>query len=125
MDDSGSILAVPIRLTLFDTLGDTTTQVLSDSGRTTEGFKHIFIWGNVYIKNQEGLIVKSQSLWWDKASRKVGSDDFVEIRNPDGNVLRGKGLDASDSFSWWTLRENVSGEFPNFQDRVTAHEDTL
>ena len=125
MDETGSILAVPVRLTIFDTLGDTTTQVFSDSGRTTEEFKHIYLWGNVYIKNQEGLIVKGQSLWWDKASRKVGSDDFVEIQNPDGNVLRGKGLDANDSFSWWTLRENVSGEFPNFQERMTADEDTL
>ena len=125
MGDSSTILAVPVRFTIFDSLGDTATHVLSDSGRTTEEFKHIYIWGDVIIRSQDGLIVKSQSLWWDKTSRKVGSDDFVEIQNPDGNVLRGKGLDASDSFSWWTLRENVSGEFPNFDDWGTANEDTL
>lgn len=122
LDDTSSMLVVPVRMSIFDTVGIKTTRVLSDSGRTTKELERFFIWGNVHIKNWDGLIVKGQSLWWNKATRKVGSDDLVEIRTPDGDVLRGKGLDANESFSVWSLRKQVSGEFPNFKDQVEPDE---
>ncbi len=122
LDDTSSMLVVPVRFNFYDTLGKKTTLVLSDSGTTTKELEKFFLWGNVYIKNWDGLIINSESLWWNKIARKVGSDDFVEIRTPSGDVLRGKGLDASESFSWWTLRKNVSGEFPNFKERLESDE---
>ena len=122
LEDTSSMLVLPVRMNIFDTTGTKTTHVLADSGRTTKEMKHFFLWGNVYIKNYDGQIIKSESLWWDKMTRKVGSDDFVEIRTPGGDVLRGKGLDATETFSQWTLRKQVSGEFPNFKDRMDADE---
>ena len=123
LDDTSSMLVVPVRLSIFDTVGQKTTRILSDSGRTAKEMARFFIWGNVFIKNWDGLIIKSQSLWWDKPTRMVGSDDFVEIRTPDGDVLRGKGLDATESFSWWSLRKKVSGTFPNFKERMGSDEE--
>lgn len=116
MDDSSKTLVVPVRLTVFDSSGVNETKVFSDSGHTAEDLNKFFIWGNVDVRNWDGLRIRSQSLWWDKSKRVVGSDDYVKIITPGGDVLKGKGLDASENFSWWTLRKNVSGEFPNFKD---------
>lgn len=123
LEDTSSMLVVPVRMSIFDTLGTKSTRVLADSGLTKKELIEFFIWGNVYIRNYDDQIIKSESLWWNKATRKVGSDDFVEIRTPEGDVLRGKGLDATESFSSWSLREMVSGEFPNFKERMDSDED--
>lgn len=122
ISDTGSMLVVPVRLLIYDTLGEKTTRVLSDSGTTTKTLERFFLWGNVHVKNWDGLIIESESLWWNKVSRLVGSDDFVQIKTPNGDILRGKGLDASESFSWWTLRKSVSGEFPDFKKRMESDE---
>jgi hypothetical protein len=37
-------------------------------------------------------------------------------------VMRGRGLDATESFSSWTLRSSVSGQFPNFRERMEKDE---
>lgn len=123
LEDTSSMLVVPVRMSIFDTLGTKTTRVLADSGLTKKELVEFFLWGNVYIKNYDGQIIKSETLWWNKITRKVGSDDFVEISTPEGDVLRGKGLDATETFSSWSLRERVSGEFPNFQERMESDED--
>ncbi len=123
LEDTSSMLVVPVRMSIFDSLGTKKTRVLADSGRTKKDMVHFFLWGNVHIKNWDGQIINSETLWWDKTTRKVGSDDFVKIRTPGGDVLRGKGLDATETFSTWTLRERVSGEFPNFQDQMDSDEE--
>lgn len=123
LEDTSSMLVVPVRMSIFDSLGTKTTRILADSGRTKKDMVHFFLWGNVHIKNWDGQIINTESLWWDKSTRKVGSDDFVRIRTPGGDILRGKGLDATETFSTWTLRERVSGEFPNFQDRMESDEE--
>ncbi len=123
LEDTSSMLVVPVRMSIFDTTGTKTTRVLADSGRTTKEMERFFVWGNVHIKNYDDQIIRSETLWWNKLTRMVGSDDFVEIRTPDGDVLRGKGLDATESFSQWTLRKNVSGVFPSFQDRMEEDEE--
>ena len=123
LEDTSSMLVVPVRMSIFDTLGTKTTRVLADSGLTKKELVEFFLWGNVYIKNYDGQIIRSETLWWNKTTRKVGSDDFVEISTPEGDVLRGKGLDATETFSSWSLRERVSGEFPNFQERMDSDED--
>jgi LPS export ABC transporter protein LptC len=122
MDDTSSMLVVPVRMSIFDSLGTKTTRVLSDSGRTKKELESFYLWGNVFIRNHDGQIIRGQSLWWNKITRKVGSDDFVEIKTPDGDILRGKGLDANESFSSWTLRKEVSGKFPNFKKRMESDE---
>jgi len=118
LSDTAKMLAVPVVITMYDSQGTAGTRILADSGNTSKELRDFFIWSNVFIKTDEDLKIKSQSLWWDKETHKVGSDDFVEITTPEGDVLRGKGLDANESFSRWSLRKSVSGEFPNFRERM-------
>lgn len=122
LDDSSHTLVVPVRLLAYDSSGEVITRILADSGYTVLSMDSFFIWGNVDVKRVDKLKIKSESLWLNRSTHKVGSDDFVEITTPAGDVMRGKGLDATESFSEWTLRQSVSGKFPNFRARMESDE---
>jgi len=123
--DTGTMLVTPVKLTLYDSLGNARTRVLSDSGFTTPSLQSFSVWGNVYIRNQDSLIVRPQKLWWIKGTRKVESDTFVQIETPKGDIMRGKGLDAVEDFSRFTFKSQVSGQFPDFKRRAEANNDKI
>jgi len=120
--DTGSILVKPVRLVLFDSVGNLSTKVISDSGTTNSAMDQFLIWGNVYIRTHDSLVVRTERLWWHKNTRKVNSDTYVQIETPKGDILRGKGLDATEDFSRFTFKSNVSGKFPDFKTRVESNE---
>jgi len=120
--DTGKILATPVVLSLFDTTGKTTTRILSDSGTTTPQMEGFTIWGDVYVRTKEGLVIRTERLTLDNRTHMWHSDTFVEIRTPKGDALRGKGFDAREDFSFSTFRESVSGRFPEFRERAEDDE---
>jgi LPS export ABC transporter protein LptC len=125
LSDTGTMLVTPVKLTLYDSLGNARTRVLSDSGFTTPSLQSFTVWGNVYIRNQDSLIVRTQKLWWVKGKRKVESDTYVQIETPKGDIMRGKGLDAAEDFSRFVFKAKVSGLFPDFKRRVEANDDKI
>ena len=125
LTDTGTMLVTPVKLTLYDSLGKARTKVLADSGITTSTLQSFTVWGNVYIRNQDSLIVKTPKLWWIKGTHKVESDTYVQIETPKGDIMRGKGLDAVEDFSHFTFKSQVSGQFPDFKRRVEANDDRI
>ncbi len=122
LGDTGEILAVPVELSLFDSLGSVSTTVLADTGTTNMEKDTFTVWGNVYVKTRDELVVKAERLRWSRETHRVKSDRYVQIETPRGDVLRGKGLDANESFTRWSLLSSVSGEFPDFQKRMEGRE---
>jgi LPS export ABC transporter protein LptC len=120
LSDTGAVLAVPVVLSLFDSGGTVTTKVLSDSGTTTAKMESFTIWGDAYVRTRDGLVVRTERLRLDANTRMWYSDTFVEIRTAKGDVMRGKGFEAREDFSHSIFRKNVSGEFPQFRDRVES-----
>lgn len=116
--DTGHVFAHPVKLTVYDSAGKEMSKVLSDSGSTDGPMKQFCVWGNVFVKAQNGVRVKAQKLFWSLTTHKVTSGDYVQIKTVKGDVLRGKGLDAAEDFSWWQFAHDVSGRFPNFKERV-------
>lgn len=123
--DTGTMLVTPVTLTLYDSAGGAQTRVLADSGITTPSLQNFTVWGNVYIRNQDSLVVKTQKLWWVKGKRKVESDVVVRIITPKGDVMQGTGLDATEDFSRFTFKSKVKGEFPDFKRRVETSDDRI
>jgi LPS export ABC transporter protein LptC len=121
--DTGAMLVTPVKLTYYDSLGRARTRVLADSGSTTPSLTSFTVWGNVFIRNQDSLIVRTEKLWWVKNTRKVESNTYVQIETVKGDILRGKGLDAVEDFSRFTFKSEVSGKFPDFKTRVETNDD--
>jgi len=125
LNDTGSITVVPVRLILFDSLGAMRSRVLADSGTIANTMNSYNIWGNVYIRTRDSMVVQTQRLKWFKEKRKVESDTFVQIETKKGDVLRGKGLDATEDFSRFSFKSEVTGTFPDFNKRVETNDDKL
>ena len=116
--DTGHICGVPVKLTVFDSLGKQTSKVLADTGVADASITEITVWGNVFVKAENGVRVKAQKLTWNQKTHRVLSDTYVQLTTAKGDVLRGKGLDAAEDFSSWRFLHDVSGRFPNFRQRV-------
>jgi len=115
--DTGNVLTVPVRLEFFDTAGAIEMRVDADSGTTDAQQEDLTVWGDVYVKTRDNVVVKAIRLNWNRMTRRVVSDTFVQIERPNGDILRGKGLKAAEDFSWWEMGA-PSGVFPNFQQRM-------
>jgi LPS export ABC transporter protein LptC len=116
--DTGHVVAHPVKLNVYDSLGKEIMIVLSDSG-TTDGPMQLFcVWGNAYVKAENGMRVTSPRLYWNLKTHRVTSADYVQIKTLKGDILQGKGLDAAEDFSWWKFEHDVSGRFPNFRERA-------
>lgn len=122
LTDTGSILVVPVRLNLFDSLGVVKTKVLADSGLISNKMDSYVVWGDVFIRARDSMIVRTQKLKWFKNQRKVQSDTYVQIETINGDILRGKGLDAAEDFSHFKFTNDVTGKFPDFKKRLENEE---
>jgi LPS export ABC transporter protein LptC len=115
--DTGHVVGSPVRLSVYDSLGKETSKVLSDSGTTDGPMQQFCVWGNVFVHAQNGIRVKANKLNWDLKKHRITSDDYVQLRTLNDDVLQGKGMEAAEDFSWWKFLHNVSGRFPNFKER--------
>jgi LPS export ABC transporter protein LptC len=118
LGDTGTILVVPIRITVYDSLGNQSSLVKSDSGTSDSNMERFDLWGDVHIKNEEGMTVTGERIKWFKAARKVTSETYVQIETSKGDILRGQGLDAVDDFSRFSFKSDVAGKFPDFRRRM-------
>jgi LPS export ABC transporter protein LptC len=121
--DTGSILVAPVRITIYDSLGNMATRILSDSGRSDSRMEIFDLWGGVHIKNEDGMVVKSEQLKWFKNKRNVTSETYVQVETAKGDLLRGKGLEARDDFSRFAFLADVQGIFPDFRRRLEEQDE--
>jgi LPS export ABC transporter protein LptC len=121
--DTGSILVVPVKLTLYDSLGSIRTKVFSDSGTTSPSMESFVVWGDVLIKTKDSMTIKTQKLWWNKNTHRIESNDKVRIITKKGDILQGTGLNAVEDFSRFSFKSQVSGKFPDFERRVKNNDD--
>lgn len=125
MSDTGMILVVPVTLSLYDSVGSVRSRVIADSGRIASNMSSYNVWGNVYIRTRDSMVVRTERLKWFKEQQKVESDTFVQIETKKGDVLRGKGLNANEDFSHFSFKAEVTGTFPDFDKRVETNDDKL
>jgi len=125
LTDTGSILVSPVKLTLYDSVGRVRSKVFSDSGTTTPSMESFIVWGDVLIITKDSMTVRSQKLWWNKNAHKVESNTYVLIKTKNGDILRGKGLNAVEDFSRFSFKSDVSGKFPDFKRRVETKEESF
>jgi len=125
LNDTGSILVVPVRLVLFDSVGAIRTRVLADSGLVANDMESYLVWSSVLIRTRDSMVVRTEKLKWLRKTRKVESDTYVQIETKKGDVLRGKGLDANEDFSHFSFKEDVTGAFADFKRRIENKEESI
>jgi|GEM_PF-2182676 len=118
MSETQQIRVNPVRLTLFADGGVVNAVLLSDSGFTNARTDTFFVWGNVEITAHSGEKLLARTLEWQTRENLLVSNDFVELRSADGEIMRGRGFRAAENFEWWEFANEVSGNFPSMQTEL-------
>jgi LPS export ABC transporter protein LptC len=93
-----STIGYDLDIDFLDSLGETTSEVVGDSGviREDTGLLHIF--GNVVVTTRDGRTMETEHLRWNSATEMIETDAFVRITKDD-NVTTGWGLETDKSLS--------------------------
>jgi LPS export ABC transporter protein LptC len=99
-----------IVLFFFDTKGDTNSSLKANYAKLVKATGIYSATGNVIIENQkEGKTMNTEELNWNPNTQKVYTEKFVRIKTQT-EILTGNGLDASQDFSSYKIR-NPEGVF--------------
>lgn len=106
--DSYTELPEGLRIIFFDSLMQPKTEITANYGISWDGRRTMQARGNVVIRNfQKREQLNTESLFYDRNSRKISTTDFVKITQPD-KIIMGKGMESDEMFDNWILR-NPSG----------------
>lgn len=93
----------------FDSLLNVDASIKSD---TAYYYNKEQLWklvGNVDIKNLKGERFNTELLYWNQATQKVYSDQFIRIEQPD-RIITGHGFDSNQQMTVYVIH-NIEGIF--------------
>lgn len=97
-----------LRIVFFDSIMQPKTEITANYGISWDSRRTMQARGNVVIRNfQKREQLNTESLFYDRNSRKISTTDFVKITQPD-KIILGKGMESDEQFDNWIIR-NPSG----------------
>ena len=109
-----STIMAGIEATFFDSLGQITSTLVSDSGIIRENSKRLEVWGDVKVMSNNGVSLEADSLFWDQERDSVTTESFVRITHR-GNVQTGYGLQSDNSLTNFRIKREVKGELEDVE----------
>jgi lipopolysaccharide export system protein LptC len=94
-------------LEFFNDSNKVKTTLKANYGIRYEETKKTEVKYKVVVTNANGEILNTEQLFWDEATRKIYTKEFVKITTKK-EVLTGTGLVADENFSEWEIN-NISG----------------
>jgi LPS export ABC transporter protein LptC len=74
-------------------------------GRYYESNNRVLLKDSVKVINIKGDTLTTPELWWDQNLRKFYTDSVVRIVTKDKRIRGGKGLEAGQDLTWYTIRQ--------------------
>ena len=97
-----------LKIVFYDSLMQPKTELTANYGISWDGRRTMQARGNVVIRNfQKHEQLNTESLLYDRNTRKVSTNEFVKITQPD-KIILGKGMESDELFDNWSIRD-VSG----------------
>lgn len=97
-----------LRIVFFDSIMQPKTELTANYGISWDARRTMEARGNVVVRNFEKKEqLNTESLLYDRNSKKVSTNDFVKITTPD-RIIMGKGMQSDELFDNWIIRD-VSG----------------
>lgn len=98
-----------IYLEKFDTLLRIDANILADTAYYYEKKKLWELRGNVKILSQQGDKFETQQLFWDERNKKIYSDQYIRIEQPD-KAIAGYGFESNQELTEYEIK-NTEGVF--------------
>jgi len=97
-----------LRMIFFDSIMRPKSELTANYGISWDSRRTMQARGNVVVKNfEKHEQLNTESLLYNRNMKKVSTEDFVKITQPDKTVY-GKGMESDELFGNWIIR-NVSG----------------
>lgn len=112
-----------VYLEQFDSIFHVEASIKSDTAYFYDKEKLWKLIGNVDIENRKGERFKTELLYWNQATQKVYTDQFISIQQPD-RTIHAHGFDSNEQLTIYTLR-NMDGIFYVDENASTAPTDSL
>lgn len=107
-ETNDSTMAYRLDIDVLDSLGQSSTHIVGDSGIIRESTGMLYIYGNVVVVTSDQSRLETEYLWWDSKSDKIKTDAFVTITR-EGDVITGWGLEADERLKGYKILNQVSG----------------
>ena len=114
------LLVKPLWLTVYDSLGQESAWIESDSGSADEEVTFMQVWGNVHVRSEEGTTVLTDSLDWRKRDRKIRTAGKVTVVSRKGDTVTGVGFESDDRLKNWVLLSDVKTVVQDVQEDVES-----
>lgn len=92
-----------LHVDLYDSSGRVESQVNALYGKYFESRSKVYLRDSVIVFNVKGDTLRSPDLWWDQSTRKFYTDKVVRLKTKDKQIYGGKGLEAEQDLSRWTI----------------------
>jgi LPS export ABC transporter protein LptC len=116
--------AKPLRVNLYDSLGNRIALIIADSGNIDLNFNWVKTYGQVFaIAPDEASVRASDSLIYDKAKDLIYTESRVRVVTENGDVLQGKGFESNARFQEWRILSDVTGIFQRADSLFGMDED--
>jgi LPS export ABC transporter protein LptC len=90
----------------FNERKEVKTTLKANYGIRYEDTKRTEVKYKVVVVNTNGEILNTEQLFWDEATRKIYTKEFVKITTKK-EVLTGNGLEANEDFTEWEIQNPV------------------
>ncbi|ERI85961.1 hypothetical protein HMPREF1981_01159 [Bacteroides pyogenes F0041] len=112
-----------VYLEQFDSLLHVEASIKADTAYYYDREKLWKLMGRVDIQNRKGERFNTELLYWNQTDRKVYSDKFIRIQQPD-RIITGYGFDSNEQMTVYVIH-NIGGVFDVDETAPNAQLDSL
>lgn len=92
-----------LHVNFYDSTGQLESQLDALYGKYMESENKVLLRDSVVVSNIKGDTLRCPELWWDQNSHRFYTDKSVRIKSVDKQIYGGRGLDAEQDLSRWTI----------------------
>jgi LPS export ABC transporter protein LptC len=97
-----TLLSESIHVDFFDDLEQHTSLLTARRGRVNDRTQDFAAYDNVIVISDSGTTLRTDSLYWDNATRKIRTEAFVDIVSPTEHIM-GHGMISDQGLKNYTI----------------------
>jgi LPS export ABC transporter protein LptC len=109
-ESKDSTEATTVKIVLYDSLGVGHSTLTAKRGLLREKSAKFAMFGDVVGVSKDSTILQTQSLYWNPDTKKITTEDYVEIHRKNGDMIHGWGMIADRDLQNIEITRDVSGK---------------
>lgn len=94
-----------LKVDFYDSTGAVESRMSALYGKYFESLGRVLLRDSVVVYNIKGDTLRTPELWWDQNTQKFYTDRQVRFRAADKTIYGGRGLEAQQDLSSWSIFE--------------------